>query len=68
MMNVKEMSMELKLSYIRENSEALIEEARHLGLDHREFLMLFLEREVLRRKENPNILQKFAINLKALKP
>lgn len=52
MMNVKEMSMELKLSYIRENSEALIEEARHLGLDHREFLMLFLEREVLRRKEN----------------
>lgn len=52
MMNVKEMSMELKLSYIRENSEALIEEARHLNLDHREFLMFFLEREVLRRKEN----------------
>lgn len=51
-MDIKGLASELRLSYIRENSELLIAEATHLKLNHQDFLMLFLERELLRRKEN----------------
>lgn len=51
-MDIKSLATELKLSYIRENSELLVAEANHLKLGYEEFLLLFLERESLRRKEN----------------
>lgn len=51
-MNIKDLASELKLSYLRENSELLIAEATHLKLSHQDFLLLFLEQELLRRKEN----------------
>lgn len=51
-MNIKELSSELKLSYIKENHELLIEEANHTKMDYQEFLKNVLENEVLRRKEN----------------
>ena len=51
-MNIKEASNILKLSYLRESYEDLIEESSNLNLSNEEFLNLFLEREVERRKNN----------------
>lgn len=51
-MNIKEASNILKLSYLRESYEDLIEESSNLNLSNEEFLKLFLEREVERRKNN----------------
>lgn len=51
-MNIKDIAKELKLSYLREFSEELIEEANNLKLTNKEFLELFLEREMERRKNN----------------
>lgn len=51
-MDINEAAKTLKLSYLREYGEALIEESEDLGLSNREFLILFLEREVERRKNN----------------
>lgn len=51
-MNIKEISSELKLSYLRECYEELLEEALNLKLSNKEFLLLYLEREYERRKNN----------------
>lgn len=51
-MKIKDMASVLKLSYIREYNELLIDEANHLDLSHEDFLILTLEREMLKRKEN----------------
>ncbi len=51
-MEIKDMAMELKLSYIRENSGEAIQEAQHLSLTHEAFLTMLLEREILKRKDN----------------
>lgn len=51
-MNIKEISNELKLSYLRKYHEELLEEASDLGLSNKEFLLLYLERELERRKSN----------------
>lgn len=50
--NIIEVAAELKLSYLREYSKELIDEANQLHLNNEEFLKLFLERELLRRKNN----------------
>lgn len=51
-MNIKEASKTLKLSYLRENHEEILEEAKKLKLTNREFLELYLERELERRQNN----------------
>lgn len=51
-MEIHEMAYILKLPYIRENSQMLIDEANHTKMSYREFLNTFLEREMLLRKEN----------------
>lgn len=51
-MNIKEASNILKLSYLRESYEDLIEESSNLNLSNEDFLKLFLKREVERRKNN----------------
>lgn len=51
-MDIKEASNILKLSYLRESYEDLIEESSNLNLSNEEFLKLFLEIEVERRKNN----------------
>lgn len=51
-MNIKEASKTLKLSYLRENHEEILEEAKNLKLTNREFLELYLERELERRQNN----------------
>lgn len=51
-MNIEQASKKLKLSYLRECHEDLLEEARDLKLSNKEFLELYLERELERRKNN----------------
>lgn len=51
-MEIKEACRILKLSYLRQSHEELISEANDLNLSLEEFLNLFLEREVERRKNN----------------
>ncbi|GAB1475218.1 IS21-like element helper ATPase IstB [Bacillota bacterium] len=51
-MKIKEMATVLKLSYIREYHNLLIDEATHLALGYEDFLSMTLERELLKRKEN----------------
>lgn len=51
-MEIKDMAMELKLSYIRENNMEAIGEAQQLNLSHKDFLAMLLEREILKRKDN----------------
>lgn len=51
-MDINEMAYILKLPYIRENSQMLIDEATHTKMSYREFLNTFLEGEMLLRKEN----------------
>lgn len=51
-MNIKEMAIELKLSYIRENHDSLIDEAKQTKMTHEIFLKEFLEREIIRRRSN----------------
>lgn len=51
-MDIKEASNILKLSYLRESYEDLIEESSNLNLSNEEFLKLFLEIQVERRKNN----------------
>ena len=51
-MEIKEACKILKLSYLRGEYEELINEANNLNLSIEEFLNLFLEREVERRKNN----------------
>ena len=49
-MDIKEVALILKLSYLREFGEDFIEEAENLGLTNREFIELYLEREVEKRR------------------
>lgn len=51
-MNINEMAYALKLPYIKENSQMLIDEANHTKMSYSEFLNTFLERELILRKEN----------------
>lgn len=51
-MEIKEACRMLKLSYLRQEHEQLINEANDLNLSLEDFLNLFLEREVERRKNN----------------
>ena len=51
-MEIKEACKILKLSYLRESYEDLIEESSNLNLSNEDFLNLFLEREVEKRKNN----------------
>lgn len=51
-MDIKEASKTLKLSYLRENHEEILEEAKNLKLTNREFLELYLERELEKRQNN----------------
>jgi DNA replication protein DnaC len=50
--NIQELCAILKLSYIRENAEMMIIEARHKQQDYTEFLENLLSAEVERRVEN----------------
>jgi len=50
--NVQELCVLLKLSYIRDNAETLITEARHKQQDYAEFLEIMLTAELERRTEN----------------
>ncbi|KAF1124193.1 ATP-binding protein [Streptococcus agalactiae] len=51
-MDIKEASKTLKLSYLRESYEEILEESRNLKLSNREFLELYLEREIEKRQNN----------------
>lgn len=51
-MEIKEMASILKLSYIRECYDLLLNEANHLSLSHRDFLVMALERELEKRLQN----------------
>jgi DNA replication protein DnaC len=51
-MDIKEMASYLKLSYIRDHYDLLVDEATHLDLSHGELLELLLQREVEKRRQN----------------
>lgn len=51
-MDIKEMASFLKLSYIKDHYDLLIDEASHLDLSHGELLTLMLQREVEKRRQN----------------
>lgn len=46
------MASELRLPYIKENYQSLIDEATHTKMEYSRFLSIFLENEVMLRKEN----------------
>ena len=48
----EEIASELKLHYTRNNSQMLIEEAKHTQMSHEEFLTRLLESEYEQRREN----------------
>ena len=50
-MDIKEMASYLKLSYIRDHYDLLVDEATHLDLSHG-LLELLLQREVEKRRQN----------------
>lgn len=51
-MNIVQMATELKLSYIKDNYELVLEEAKHTKMDYNTFLEVLLKNELLRRAEN----------------
>jgi len=51
-MEISEMASELRLPYIKENYQSLIDEATHTKMEYSRFLSIFLENEVMLRKEN----------------
>lgn len=51
-MEISEMASELRLPYIKENYQSLIDEATHTKMEYSKFLEIFLENEVMLRKEN----------------
>ena len=51
-MNIAEMAVGLKLSYVKDNYEKAIKEANHTKMDYEIFLRNLLENELKRRKEN----------------
>lgn len=52
LMQIREIASELKLPYIKDNYQDLIDEATHTSMDYSEFLKRFLEEELSLRKEN----------------
>lgn len=51
-MSIKEIAVELRLPYIRENYELLLQEANHTRKSHHDFLLELLTGELALRKEN----------------
>jgi len=51
-MNIAQMATELKLSYIKDSYELVLEEAKHTKMEYEAFLDLLLKNELLRRAEN----------------
>lgn len=51
-MQIKGLAAELKLPYLRENYQALIDEALHTKMDYQDFLKKVLVNELALRKEN----------------
>lgn len=51
-MQIREIASELKLPYIKDNYQTLIDEATHTRMDYTEFLKRFLEEELSLRKGN----------------
>ena len=51
-MQIREMASELKLPYIKDNYQDLIDEATHTRMEYSEFLKNFLEEELSLRKVN----------------
>lgn len=52
MMSIEELANQLKLTYIRDNAETLITEARHKQQDYAEFLEMLLTHETEKRTNN----------------
>lgn len=51
-MKISELAFELRLPYIRQNFQMLLDEANHTKMSYQEFLQTVLEQEVILRKEN----------------
>jgi DNA replication protein DnaC len=51
-MKIKEFASELKLPYLKENYQEIINEANNIKMDYNEFLVMLLEREYNQRKSN----------------
>ena len=51
-MNIAQMAIELKLSYVKDNFELALDEARHTKMDYGAFLETLLKNELSRRAEN----------------
>lgn len=51
-MGIQELAIQLKLPYIKEHSQELIDEAIHTKMEYQEFLELYLTREYDLRKNN----------------
>lgn len=51
-MNIYEMATDLKLSYIKDNFEIVLDEAKHTKMDYQVFLETLLKSEIDRRSEN----------------
>lgn len=52
MLTAKEMAIELKLPYIKNNYDMLIDEANHTNMSPKETIDTLLERELFQRREN----------------
>lgn len=51
-MLIREMAIELKLPYLKNNYEDMINQAKHTSMNHEEFLLAILEKECELRKSN----------------
>lgn len=51
-MSIRELAIELKLPYLKDNHQEIIDEALHTQMNYSEFINLILQREVQLRKEN----------------
>lgn len=51
-MPIREMALELKLSFLKDNFEEVIASANHTRIDYRDFLINIMQEELLRRKDN----------------
>ena len=51
-MEIKDMAIELKLSYVKECHQDILKEAAEVNMSMEVFLKTLLEREILRRKDN----------------
>lgn len=54
-MLIREMAIELKLPYLKNNYEDMINQAKHTSMNHEEFLLAILEKECELR--NPMVWQ-----------